>query len=450
MKEYEYIVVGSGPGGAPAALELAKAGKNVLLIERGAYHDKFLGFPLGARLLEKFFLFNRSKEGVILERGITVGGSSMVYQGNVFDPPDFLIKKMGLDFRPEADEIKVAIGTQTLPENFYNRLSDGGKRLREAAESMGAPFEEQQKFIDPEKCRLGCDWCMLGCPHDAKWTTRRLVEEGLKYYRNNFTLLVSSPVDTLILSDSKNKAIGVKLKNGREILGANIILAAGGIGSPGILLRSGIKSVGKRFFMDPMNIVFGISKHKNGGVWGEQSFSHAIETFSESDGFMIGNSSAQGTFAVMCMTRLKSASKTWFRAHNIKQGMGLFVKLAEDDQGEIFPNERTSKPMTDNDIKRMKKGTKLATDIMIKAGIIPSTVSILEWAGGHPGGTVEMNKLVDRSFKFEIDNLYICDASVFPVSPGSPPSLSVMAMSRLLSKFLLGNVDPKDRYVKKD
>ena len=79
-KGYEYIIVGTGPGGAPAARELAKAGKKVLMVEKGDYHKNFLGLPFGIRLLERFMLFARSKEGVIIERGITVGGSSMVYQ----------------------------------------------------------------------------------------------------------------------------------------------------------------------------------------------------------------------------------------------------------------------------------------------------------------------------------------------------------------------------------
>ncbi len=34
-KEYEYIVVGSGPGGSPLAVNLAKAGHSVLLVDAG-------------------------------------------------------------------------------------------------------------------------------------------------------------------------------------------------------------------------------------------------------------------------------------------------------------------------------------------------------------------------------------------------------------------------------
>ena len=444
---YEYIVVGSGPGGAPLALELAKAGKKVLVLERGAYHKKLLGFPLGVRLSERFFCFNRSREGVILERGLTVGGSSMIYQGNVFDPPRFLIEKMGLDFRQEAEELKREIGVKTLPPSFYNRLANGSKRLLEAAEALGMPFDEQEKFVNPDKCQPGCDWCMLGCPHDAKWTTRRLIEEGLRNHKNTFSLEVSSPVDRIWFEEKGGRAKGVILKDGQRIRGDHVILAAGGIGSAGILLRSGVDRVGKRFFMDPMTILFGISKHADGGAWGEQSFTHAIESFAESDGFMIGNSSALGTYMIMSATRFSSAAKTLPNGPFVRRGMGLFVKLAEDDKGEVFKNERTSKPMTANDVRRMQKGIDVAKTLMIKAGVIPSTISELKWAGGHPGGTVEMGQLVDRTFQTDMENLYVCDASVFPVSPGSPPSLSVMAMSRLLSKFLLGKVSPEERYV---
>jgi choline dehydrogenase-like flavoprotein len=446
-QSYEYIVIGTGPGGAPAALELARAGKKVLIIEKGAYHKKLLGFPLGVRLSERFFIFNRSKEGVVMERGITVGGSSMIYQGNVFEPSAKLINSMGLDFRQEASEIKKEIGVKTLPEKFYNNGKDSGfLRMREAAEKLGTPFEAQEKFVDTDKCVMGCDWCMLGCKYNAKWTTRNYIDEAVE--KHGAELMVSSAVDKLVFNEARTRVDGVELKNGKIIRGENIILSAGGIGSPGILLRSGVGYVGKRFFMDPMTILYGTSRHKNGGQWNEQTFSHAIEHYADSDGFMIGNSGAWGTFCVMNFVRPGVMLENWYKAPYVKRGMGLFVKLAEDDFGEIYPNERTSKPMSANDIMRMKKGVDVAKEIMIKGGAKEKSISELKWAGGHPGGTIEMGKYVDREFRTEFSNLYVCDASVFPVSPGAPPSLSIMAMSRLLSKFLTGRVKPETRFIK--
>lgn len=446
MKEsFEYIVIGTGPGGAPVALELARAGKKVLILEKGAYHKQMLGFPLGARLSERCFIFNRSKEGVVMERGITVGGSSMIYQGNVFEPNDKLIDSMGINFKPEAMEIKKEIGVKTLPEKFYQNGPDSGfLKMREAAEKLGTPFKLQEKFVDTDKCEYGCDWCMLGCPKNAKWTTRNYIDEAVEKY--GARLMPSTAVKKFIFNKARTRVEGVELDNGSVARGESIILAAGGIGSPGILLRSGIDYAGKRFFMDPMTILYGISSKKNGGQWNEQTFSHAIESYAESDGFMIGNSGAWGTFCVMNAVRPGVMLENWYKAPFVKRGMGLFVKLAEDDLGEIYPNERTSKIMSGQDILRMKKGVDVAREIMIRGGAKENSISELRWAGGHPGGTIEMGKFTDREFRTEFLNLYVCDASVFPVSPGAPPSLSIMAMSRLLSKFLLGKVKPESRF----
>jgi len=446
---YEYIIVGTGPGGAPAARELAKAGKKVLMVEKGDYHKKFLGLPFGIRLLERYMLFARSREGVIIERGITVGGSSMVYQSNVMDPPVKLINNMGVDFRPEAKQLKKEIGIEVLPEKFY-RNNKGLYRILAAADKMGIPFREQEKFVHADKCKLGCDWCMLGCPENARWTTREHVEEAKSY---GAELIFNAPVNKILFNAGKTKATGIQLKNGTVIHGDNIILSAGGIGSPAVLLRSGVKrlgtqDVGTRFFMDPMNIMLGYSKDPDGGLWGIQTFSHAIESMAQSEGFMIGNCSAFGTWTVLSFFRMQTARENLPKFPIMKRGMGLFLKLSDEAHGQIFPNEKTSKPFTANDEKRLKKGTDIMREIIIKSGGDPKTISILKWAGGHPGGTLAMGQAVNRDFSTEFENLYVCDGSTMPVSPGAPPSLSICSMSLLLGKMLLGKVKAQDRLIK--
>jgi len=52
--EYDYIVVGSGPGGGPLAANLAKAGASVLLLEAG--EDQ--GENLNEKVAAWFFLAN--------------------------------------------------------------------------------------------------------------------------------------------------------------------------------------------------------------------------------------------------------------------------------------------------------------------------------------------------------------------------------------------------------
>lgn len=183
---------------------------------------------------------------------------------------------------------------------------------------------------------------------------------------------------------------------------------------------------------------------------GEQTFSHAIESYADSDGFMIGNNAALGTWLVMSMIRPRVAIRNWYKLPFVRRGMGLFVKLAEDDKGEVFPNERTSKPITESDIRRMDRGVGVARELMVRAGVKESSLSMLQWAGGHPGGTVAMGTMADRDFRFGCDNLYVCDASLFPRSPGAPPSLSIMAMSRLLGKILTNQISVEERYINQE
>lgn len=445
---YEYIVVGTGAGGGPVARRLARAGKKVLMVEKGLYEKHLLGIPGGARMMEKFAIFARSMDGCIIERGQTIGGSTMVYSANVFDPPKRFIENMGIDFVQECEEVKKEANAKPLPDSFFEK-ANGTNKLCESAEELGMKFEKQAKFIDPDKCKAGCDECMFGCRRDAKFTTRIHVEEALAYGAD---LIYGNKVETLLFNENRSRVLGVKLKNGTIIRGENVILAGGGIGTPALLQRSGIahlgsQEVGTHFFMDPMNVLLGINKDSAYGMLGETTFTHAITEFEESEGFILGNAGALATWIVM-FNSLPTFKKAWWRGIQLPKAMGMFVKIGDSAQGQIYPNEKTRKPMNDEDNRKVMRGTDVCKDIMINAGCDPKSFSLLRWCGGHPGGTVAMGKAVDHDFSTEIQGLYVCDGSIMPDSPGAPPALSLMAMSELCGKFMLGEVKVEDRLIK--
>lgn len=118
--EYDYIVVGSGPGGGTVASNLARAGYSVLLVEAGDLSNAGSGGQYPPQLTWDFFVKHyedaarqnryshltwRTKEGaywvgrdnppagakllgVYYPRGSTVGGSSMINQMVTFLPPE--------------------------------------------------------------------------------------------------------------------------------------------------------------------------------------------------------------------------------------------------------------------------------------------------------------------------------------------------------------------------
>ena len=85
----EVIVVGSGPGGATIARELARAGKRVLLLERGQDHRprSYYGTYLGALLYTDRGSLLFTEEGLNIVRPMMVGGATSMYCGCAAPPP---------------------------------------------------------------------------------------------------------------------------------------------------------------------------------------------------------------------------------------------------------------------------------------------------------------------------------------------------------------------------
>ena len=61
--------------------------------------------------------------------------------------------------------------------------------------------------------------------------------------------------------------------------------------------------------------------------------------------------------------------------------------------------------------------------------------------GAHPGGSAAIGTVVDRTLQTKIDNLFVCDASVFPAAAYNdrdrlPPIVTIVALAKKLAKTL--------------
>ncbi|MGH9920367.1 MAG: GMC family oxidoreductase, partial [Nitrososphaerales archaeon] len=77
--------------------------------------------------------------------------------------------------------------------------------------------------------------------------------------------------------------------------------------------------------------------------------------------------------------------------------------------------------------------------IIDERGVSPGTMSI---GSGHPqggnrmGGAGQKSVVDSRSRVHGFDNLFVCDASVFPTSLGVNPQLTVMALATRLAEHI--------------
>jgi choline dehydrogenase-like flavoprotein len=122
---------------------------------------------------------------------------------------------------------------------------------------------------------------------------------------------------------------------------------------------------------------------------------------------------------------------------NPKKMIGLMVKTTDDRIGKVYQDGSVSKTPTPDDQVRIDAGVQLASTILIQAGADPKSILVTQVQGAHPGGTAAIGEIVDENLQTDIDNLFICDASVLPETPGLPPILTLLALARFLAGKLV-------------
>jgi len=197
----DYLVVGSGFGGAVSALRLAEKGYRVIVLEQG----RRIGpaqIEAGRRRLREFvwqpelgmhgFFWQRFFRHVAIIGGCGVGGGSLVFGGVLLEPDEHLYSDpawtgLGVDWRTELSPHYRA-AKQMLGRTVNPSLSEMDGYLRATAEAMGAGEtfgpEPLAIFFGPEGrtvpdpffggdgpprtgCRF-CGACMGGCPYGSK------------------------------------------------------------------------------------------------------------------------------------------------------------------------------------------------------------------------------------------------------------------------------------------
>lgn len=293
MSNYDYVIIGAGSAGCVLASRLSEdPDVRVLLVEAGAPKSLFVRMPAGIRVLYNSKKYNwrfwtepqthLNNRKIYIPRGRVVGGSSAInsmiaIRGNPWDYDNWAKEGMpqwGFDemlpyFRKLEDATLVS-GNKDQLRGYQGpiRLSYGPERetaqaLIDSAGAAGLPFNRGFNGAS----QIGAGFYELSIADGTRSGAFKYLERAKG--RDNLTVMADCRVHRLHMEG--NRARGVVIaSNGREATvyaDREVLVAAGAINSPQLLMLSGIgpadhlASVGIKTLIDRAGVGENLQDH---------------------------------------------------------------------------------------------------------------------------------------------------------------------------------------------
>lgn len=272
----DIAVVGSGAGGgtvAQALGPLAAQGLRVLVLEQG---PRFLDTDFSGDELEMAPAVYADEGGFLTADGSMTlafahgyGGSTLVYTGTSLTAPERVLQRWNVPGIDHAD--MVARSRKYMAENNVHllppdELNQNNRLFVEGAARAG--YRAEQFPLNLRGCR-GSSLCNLGCPNQAKQGTNRVQLPSAE--RQGVEVATRARVDaiaerrlkvTVLPRLAGGKGTDPEWSPGEYLVEADtVVLAGGALGSPPLLLRSGLaglpRRVGAGFTCHPAHILVG-------------------------------------------------------------------------------------------------------------------------------------------------------------------------------------------------
>ena len=488
----DVVVVGSGAGGAVVAAELAARGKDVVVLEKGAYRNEADFTQQESEGLAQLYdagglLATRDLSLVILQ-GATLGGGTVINYTTSFATPDAV-----------RDEWARAHGLPHFTGPEFTQALDAAARRIGVNTDHATPSRRDQVLIRGLE-RLGwhhgllprnvrgctqddaCGYCGYGCRAAAKQST--LVTYLADAAAHGARIVVDCDVQRVTITNARATGIEARVRGGHRLTvrAAAVIVACGSIHSPALLLRSGVSlpALGRFLALHPATAVFG-DMAESVRPWTGTLQAHFSDQFADLDhgyGFKFETAPVHPSLLALAAP-WESASQYQGRMGRIAH-TALCGILLRDRFGGRVQVDRDGCPVVDYHLSRydavhLRRALAAGAELLEAAGAREIWAPLARWISYRPGaprgredwlgrvdaagwganqlllvtfhqmascrmGASARTSVVDPEHRvWGVRGLYVADASVFPSASGVNPMLTIMGIAHRAAGIIAGH-----------
>ncbi|MGH2860644.1 MAG: GMC family oxidoreductase N-terminal domain-containing protein [Solirubrobacteraceae bacterium] len=481
-ERYDVIVVGSGAGGGLIAGELSDAGRRVLLLEAGPYRTAGDYTRWEARANHELWWPiawaepDTAGPPMPLFRGRLVGGTTSINTKVALRPiaEDYtkwhaaagLLNDDGepfaeADLLPHLERVERRLGVR-VRDDWQRCVHTVAPAFRE----LGAELEPVHSYTD-ENC-MRCGSCLQGCPTNAGKNTQNVyIQPALVHGR----LELRANVDVrrvLIGHDDRGPfASGVQYLDAggatHEVHAEVVVVAAGALATPGILLRSGIRElcgdspssrlVGRNLGFHVARLVEGLFDEVQDAHAVYPITSHCMKFQRDADGgFIVEAATVQDPIGFAAALCDEQGRPVWGQElvelmRRYRYFTGLLTMVSDENTGSAWVDasgrERYTIAFNARERARIDASLEFAKEVLRRAGarrIVQTGV-----LSTHVQGSCRMGSDPERSVvgahgeSHDVRRLFVGDGSVLPRTLSVNPSLTIMALASRLAEYLAGD-----------
>lgn len=476
----EYLVVGSGPGGATVASQLQAAGKRVVLIEKGPFvvwgSMTTRSYP---RLMFEHDQATTADNAIIVRSGETLGGGSAVNIDLAFSPLESTVQArinawiadglMDAAYSTERlatayEWVRKTIGTRTLSES---ELNNDNRALWDGASAYGV----EPSLYHLNRFAVGDSPSPVDDKLDA---ARQLIYPAIADTQNPLGIIPDAVVDEVLFNEDGTRATGVRLHTtepwtayGNTVVdpsnlgiepGASVtieadavILAAGTIGTTRVLLNTARATpavanpaIGRGLILHPSFPILGLFDRTINLLEGLDSATFC-SSFGVTPGFIyetMGGLPAYGAVLIPGSGKQIYDELAHFNDY-VGFGCMLVDTPSDDNRVELDGSGDTvlHYALSDADKDRFRIGVAIGIRMMFLAGakkvIIPSNENVLGLPDFDPMvGTfltdISQADAVERAIQFVPNRTVLTSAHLQATNKMGPRGTGVVSLNHRL------------------